>query len=346
MRRQIKRVIFTTLKKWDGRQEVPLSFSQVKQIGGRAGRYGMASKSASPSGPDEIDPEQVSKAILTSSNDKPKRTRKEDEDENDMNGVVTCLHESDMPALREAMNAPPVQISRAALAPLPGHLEQFATLLPTSTTQAHVFEIFPVISTTSPDYFIPSFGSPLKLAERLSSIERLTIGERWLLGNAPVNLRDPEVVKAFVTYVEHFSIDESLKITQWINAQGMSETLQSYRDAQDALEEVEVEKRTDEKIGDIPAKEELSNRLPEEVIKFACGSNLLQLESLHRCLGLYLWLHNRFALRFPQAAEARLFKNEVQAAIDFILQHMSPAAKAAAAAEQAKRRNVPKFRRR
>lgn len=343
MHRQIKRVIFTTLKKWDGRQEVPLSFSQVKQIGGRAGRYGMASKSTSPSGPDEIDPEQVSKEIS------PPKSNDAHEDENDMNGVVTCLHESDMPALRTAMNAPPVQISRAALAPLPAHLEQFATLLPTSTTQAHVFEIFPVISTTSPDYFIPSFGNPLKLAERLSGVERLTIGERWLLGNAPVNLRDPEVVQAFVKYVEHYSIDESLKITQWLNAQGMSGTLQAYRDAQDAYEQAQESKLGTKKSES--SKEEQAHdvskvevgRLPDEVVTFASSSNLLQLESLHRCLGLYLWLHNRFALRFPQAAEARLFKNEVQAAIDFILQHMSPAAKAAA--EQAKRKS-PKFRRR
>jgi ATP-dependent RNA helicase SUPV3L1/SUV3 len=311
----------------------------------------MSSKSASASGPDEIDPAEVSKDATS------KQTKPIEESEDDMNGVVTCLQEGDMPALREAMNAPPVQISRAALAPLPSHLEQFATLLPLTTTQAHVFEIFPVISTTSPDYFVPSFGSPLKLAEKLSSIERLTIGERWLLGNAPVNLRDPIVLNAFVTFVEHFSIDESLKITQWLNAQGISGTLQAYRDAQDAYQQAQedqskegqpqqdsrsVSAKGERKSG---ASQELT-RLPIEVINFASSSNLLELESLHRCLGLYLWLGNRFTLRFPQSAEARLFKEEVQAAIDFILQFMSPAAKEAA--EQAKKKTVtnPKFRRR
>lgn len=292
----------------------------------------MSSKSASASGPDEIDPSEVKKDNTTS---KPKEM---EENEDDLNGVVTCLLESDMPALRQAMKAPPVQITRAALAPLPSQLEQFATLLPLSTTQAHVFEIFPVISTTSPDYFVPSFGSPLRLAEKLSSIERLTIGERWLLGNAPVNLRDQEVLRAFTTFVEHFSIDESLKITQWLNAQGMSGTLQAYRDAEDAYLQAKAEQSPtseDEEDGDEHTSQELT-KSPIEVIRFASSANLLELESLHRCLGLYLWLHNRFALRFPQAAEARLFKQEVQAAIDFILQHMSPAAKAAV--EEAKKR--------
>lgn len=309
----------------------------------------MSSKSASASGPDEIDPEEVIKKGTF------KQSKPVEESEDDMNGVVTCLQESDMPALREAMNAPPVQISRAALAPLPFHLEQFATLLPATTTQAHVFEIFPVISTTSPNFYIPSFGSPLKLAEKINNIERLTIGEKWLLGNAPVNLRDPIVLNAFVTFVEHFSIDESLKITQWLNAQGISGTLQAYRDAQDAYQQAREDQSKAEQRDSPPdsarveKKSQASHdltRLPIEVINFASSANLLQLESLHRCLGLYLWLGNRFTLRFPQSAEARLFKEEVQAAIDFILQFMSPAAKEAAEQAKKKTSTIPKFRRR
>lgn len=281
----------------------------------------MAGKAISPSSPDEVNPEEASKVTSAEAESSIDAAAEAELGDEDKNGVVTCLHEDDMPMLRDAMAAPPQQIQRAAISPLPVQLEEFATLLPRTTSQAHVFEIFPVISTTSPDYYVPSFGAPLKLAERLADIERLTIGERWLLGNAPVNIRDLEVLKAFNTFVEHYSIDESLKVTQWINAQNMSGMLQDYRKAADAYaaakkalgggEDVEV------------------TRLPDEVVEFASGMHLIRLESLHRCLGLYLWLHNRYALRFPQAAEARLFKNEVQDAIDFVLQHMSPSAKAA-----------------
>lgn len=37
----VKTIVFTTLTKWDGEKEVELSDSQIRQIGGRAGRYGM-----------------------------------------------------------------------------------------------------------------------------------------------------------------------------------------------------------------------------------------------------------------------------------------------------------------
>ena len=44
-KRKIKRIIFETMSKWDGWMEVPLEVSQVKQIAGRAGRYGMGVES-------------------------------------------------------------------------------------------------------------------------------------------------------------------------------------------------------------------------------------------------------------------------------------------------------------
>src|SRR5207302_10417898 len=36
----IRRVVFSTLAKWDGREERSLTPSEVRQIGGRAGRFG------------------------------------------------------------------------------------------------------------------------------------------------------------------------------------------------------------------------------------------------------------------------------------------------------------------
>lgn len=38
--RNIKRIVFSTLLKYDGTRTVQLTASQVKQIAGRAGRYG------------------------------------------------------------------------------------------------------------------------------------------------------------------------------------------------------------------------------------------------------------------------------------------------------------------
>ena len=211
-----------------------------------------------------------------------------------------------MPILREAMAAPMVPINKAALHPTSLQLETFTSLLPTTTTQQHVFEIFPIIASASPDYFIPAFGSSLKTSNLLKDIPGLTVAERWQLGNSPVNVRDPEVVKAFVEYITNHASHQVCQITEWQERQGMSQLLREFRTASD--DNVEAKRRG------------TTSRLAR---RFATSANLGSLETLHRCIVLYQWLHQRAQLLFPQQAEARLLKIEVQDAIDFILDQMS-----------------------
>lgn len=287
---KIKRIIFETMHKWDGKQSVPLSVSQIKQIGGRAGRYGVNS-STSASGPDED---------LTAD------TARVEAAEDLSNGVVTCLEEEDMSMLRAAMAAPMRPITKAALHPTSGQVEDFTSLLPATTTQQHVFEIFPIIASASPDYYIPSFNNNLKTSNLLKDIPGFTISERWQLANSPVNVRDPEVVRAFVDFATSHARHEVFMLTRWQDEQGMSQLLQEFRAAED-----------DHKISQRHGSQ---SRLAK---RFASTTNLAKLESLHRCIVLYQWLHQRAQLLFPQQAEARLLKLEVQDAIDFVLEQMS-----------------------
>jgi len=71
--RKIKRIIFESSHKWNGIKEVKLSTSQIKQIGGRAGRYGLHGDSSG-------------------------------------GGIVTTLYPEDLPAVKAAMdsNLPPI----------------------------------------------------------------------------------------------------------------------------------------------------------------------------------------------------------------------------------------------
>ena len=283
------------MHKWDGRQAVELSTSQIKQIGGRAGRFSVGGGTTSASGPDEINPEEAKNAATTVPI------------EDVTNGVVTCLEEEDMPILHKAMKAPMEPITKAALHPTSQQLTEFTALLPSTTTQAHVFEIFPVIASTSSDYFIPAFGGAMKVSDFLKDIPHLSVGERWLLGNAPVNVRDPEVVRAFVAYATGWASHTVVEITQWLEESGMGFLLEQFRHAEEE------------------ASEGISSPLgsTRTVARFASSTNLIRLESLHRCLSLYLWLHYRASIIFPQVAEARLLKVEVQEAIDFILEQMT-----------------------
>ena len=72
-RRKIKRIIFESSRKWDGAREVKLSMSQIKQIGGRAGRYGLRGDSSG-------------------------------------GGIVTTLYPEDLPAVKAAIGSdlPPI----------------------------------------------------------------------------------------------------------------------------------------------------------------------------------------------------------------------------------------------
>ncbi|CAO1615860.1 unnamed protein product [Parajaminaea phylloscopi] len=91
---RIKRIIFESLYKFNGTEDVVMSAAQIKQIAGRAGRYGT--------------------------------TREGGED----GGVVTCMREEDMDILREALAVPNKEIRRAAIQPPATDIDELSKSLP------------------------------------------------------------------------------------------------------------------------------------------------------------------------------------------------------------------------
>jgi ATP-dependent RNA helicase SUPV3L1/SUV3 len=86
----IKRIIFTKFKKFNGKEEALISLSQGKQIAGRAGRFG---------------------------------TQWE-------NGLVTSLHSHSIPILKSYLNETPEELNSAGISPQIEQLEKFARVLP------------------------------------------------------------------------------------------------------------------------------------------------------------------------------------------------------------------------
>ncbi|KAF9583221.1 RNA helicase, partial [Lunasporangiospora selenospora] len=86
----IKRIIFESVEKFDGKVVRSLSLTQLKQIAGRAGRFG------------------TDYAV----------------------GKATTLLQNDVPVLQRALAAPMTDLPRAALQPTADMLEKFAVLMP------------------------------------------------------------------------------------------------------------------------------------------------------------------------------------------------------------------------
>lgn len=92
----IKRIVFTSMSKFDGRERRKLYPAEVKQIAGRAGRY---------SG------------------------------EYGSGGVVTTLHQEDIEHLHACMNTPDMMISHAGVSPTYEHLQLLYILMSHHWTQ-------------------------------------------------------------------------------------------------------------------------------------------------------------------------------------------------------------------
>ncbi|KAJ2158041.1 RNA helicase [Coemansia sp. RSA 552] len=86
----IKRVVFTGLEKFDGQNMAPISVSQTRQIGGRAGRYKTGTST----------------------------------------GVVTTMDARDLPALGRSMNRMPPGLNTAGIKPTPSMIEMFSHQFP------------------------------------------------------------------------------------------------------------------------------------------------------------------------------------------------------------------------
>ena len=161
------------MSKWDGWMEVPLEASQVKQIAGRAGRYGMGVEG----------------------------------------GVVTTLEPSDLPLLKAAMDAKPESLRYARVGFMSTTITDIFEALPRGSTATTVRDALLFCSVLPPSMAVmdPSTKEAETTRYIDSFSQDLTFMERVLLLQCPCPSMDDQckvvIGQMFSTYRDKHLVD-------------------------------------------------------------------------------------------------------------------------------------------
>lgn len=310
---KIKRIIFSEVTKWNGSKVIPVSFSQIKQIAGRAGRYGTG-----------------------------------DSDE-EVGGIVTTYKAADLDILRQALEAPLKPITHAAIQGGSERLEELASLLPaiadttkrSSSRQAdkedeeyarprslrQLFRDASLLTRVDTStYFASSLEQQDKLAPViegcLPSRANLTLGERETFANSPTNVRDERLLALLQSMLRLYAQG---KLVTFDVAEKDLDMLSTLYDVE-AVER-SMYSKTQSKM---PTQEAELTALPTEEDdgvekrgdpKASLDINMLMiLESLHRGLTLYAWFSMRFPVAFCHALHVDQLRKRAEHAIDYCLE--------------------------
>jgi ATP-dependent RNA helicase SUPV3L1/SUV3 len=344
---KIKRIIFTSVTKWNGSEMVPISTSQLKQIAGRAGRYGTAA-----------------------------------DGEKD-GGFATTLHDKDLDVLIEALAAPLIPITRAGLTHTPEHLAALVSTLPTARIgfsnmsgkqrglPSLLDDLTMLSQIDSRNYFASSLEQQLLLAPFLEkavpAVLDLTIQERELFAISPANARDERLLSLLANMVGYYARGELVSFEQCDQSLDMLGTLETVSDLKRRVhaklreerqqqkdnadqsvrlveDQQEDEKESDDSVTSSGSNEHQTDNRSTSESGDGSGSSssdersahlgrvyqnmgqpmdiyhLLILESLHRGLNLYLWFSLRLPLAFCYRAQVEVYKKETEDAVDFCLE--------------------------
>ncbi|KAJ5677771.1 uncharacterized protein N7477_003404 [Penicillium maclennaniae] len=153
-----KRIIFETLiKRLPGGLQ-RLSIPEIKQIGGRAGRYRPASATN-----DSEDGANV--------------------------GLVTSLEEVDLPYIVKAMGTEPPPLRAAGIVPTDSTYQKFARYFPRSTPFEYLLRRVKDIAEISPLFFMCDAKSQLANAEIIDNVTGLRLQSQMTLMAAPMDAR-------------------------------------------------------------------------------------------------------------------------------------------------------------
>lgn len=173
---EIKRVVFESVSKFDGTAQRQLTVPEMKQIGGRAGRFRSAAKANQQA---SLAPGAETQATAAS-------TRSGGVS---MPGYVTAMDEEDLPPIQEAFEIEVGPIKTAGLFPPNYVIERFASYFSPETPFAFILARLRELCRVSPKFHLCDFTKNIKIAEITQDLD-LTTRDRCTFNACPVHDRD------------------------------------------------------------------------------------------------------------------------------------------------------------
>lgn len=268
---EIKRVVFEAVAKHDGIKARQLTLPELKQIGGRAGRYRTAAQAAEA-------PAATPTSPMPSGNPLPEEA-KASAPTTGQPGLVTTLEEQDLEVVHGSFDSEPEPLKTAGLFPPTFVIERFSSYFPAGTPFSFILLRLRDIARIPANYHMTDFKDNIGIANLIEKFP-LSIHDRCIFLTAPASLKDRgmvDVLRALAHRVATNDNGDLLDITEF-NLEILDYTRESY---------------------------------PRGRLEY-----LRHLESLHKCLALYLWLSYRYVGIFRSQALAFHIKAMVEEKID------------------------------
>ncbi|KAK5938533.1 RNA helicase [Knufia obscura] len=183
-------------------------------------------------------------------------------------GLVTSLDETDLPVIRAALQTEAPPMRKAGLIPPAEYLEEYAARLPAGVPFEYLMRKVANTANLHPRFFLCDIRDKLALARATDDVPGLTIEQRVNLTAAPANVRDPRAAKCLKALAKVIAGNQSVTVAD--------------------VQEIPLEILTEDPKPD--------------------RAYLENLEVLHKCLILYLWLSYRFITNLrdqPMAVHAK-----------------------------------------
>lgn len=212
---EIKRVVFEAVNKHDGVKVRELTLPELKQIGGRAGRYrtaAQANRAANSTADSAIQP----------SEGQPAKSEKQV-------GFVTTLEEEDLDVVHESFDQEAEPLQSAGLFPPASLIEKFASYFPAGTPFSFMLLRLRDIARLPGQFHLCDLRPNLDIAQQIQQYP-LTIHDRCVFINAPCSLRDygiAQIVRALAKRIAYNQSGELLDIRE-INLEVLEYTLHNY----------------------------------------------------------------------------------------------------------------------